>query len=188
MATEPAKVQTMDPEFREKIIKKWDEFMRDAGAADYEAGMDKAVQVFQYFANQISLIRTKEALRNTLDKFPEPSPIEKKLILGVFRYLPEILRYGAKQLGDKAERELPAPPSGRPTVDLQQKAEIVTYVGTLIIKGCSAEAGKKRAAARFGISESTVQRIWDDRGSIDEADFRSAPNWLTAQKGADRAH
>jgi hypothetical protein len=159
MATEPAEAQTIDLEFREKIIARWEGLMRDAGASDYETGMDRAVQVFQFFVNQISLIRTKEDLRNMLAKLPDPSPVEKKIFLGFLNYLPQIIHYGAKQFAAKAERELPPIPRGRPSTVLQQKSEVVTYVGTLIMKGCSTEIGKKRAAAKFGMSESTVQPV-----------------------------
>jgi hypothetical protein len=49
------------------------------------------------------------------------------------------------------------------------------------MKGCSTEIGKRRAAAKFELSDSTVQRIWDDRGNIDDADFWSALNWASRE-------
>lgn len=186
MATEPATARTVEPEFRDKLVSRWEELMIDTGAPDYETAISRAVQVFQFFLDNLSLIRTKEDLRNVLGRLPDPSALEKKLIWGVFQFLPQIFRYGAKQLAAKAERDLPPLPRGRPNIDLERKADIVAYVGKLHMQGCSLEISKKRTAARFTISESTVQRIWDDRGSIDPADFRSALNYLMKPIGADQ--
>jgi hypothetical protein len=181
MATQPAETQTIDLEFREKLIARVEETVKWAGAPDYDTGMQQAMQIFEVLLSRMSLMRTKEDLRNLFDKMPNPSPLEKKLILAVAQYLPQIFRYGAKQLAEKLEGDAPALPRGRPNVDLERKAEIVAFAGKLHMQGCSLEISKKRAAAKFGISDSTVQRIWDDRGNIDDADFRSALKWLTKE-------
>jgi hypothetical protein len=173
--------KTVNPEFREKVIARWEKLIQDTGAPDHETAMQQLIQGFEKVLVVFSLVRTKQDLRNLLDKLPEPNLVEKKLILGFFQWAPQIVQYGVKQFAAKLERELSALPRGRPGTDLQQKAEVVTYVGTLIMKGCSTEVGKRRAAAKFGLSDSTVQRIWDDRGNIEDADFRSTLTWITKQ-------
>jgi hypothetical protein len=183
MAGKDVTVQTIEPEFRDKLVAKIEEAYKWAGAADYDAGMKQALQVAEFFLNQLSSIRSKEELRLLLDKLPAPSFLEKSLILGVTRYLPQILRYGTRQLAESAERDAPGVPRGRPGVDLQQRADVIAHIGALIVKGCSDEAAKRRAAAKFAISKSTVQRIWDDRASVGEADFRSALKYISHEFG-----
>jgi hypothetical protein len=100
------------------------------------------------------------------------------LLLGSLKHLPQIIRVWLCQAAEVAEAELPSP-TGRPPVDSKARVEIVAYVGQLHTRGTSLEISKRRAAQRFGQSESTVQRIWDDRGNLEEADLRSVLRWLS---------
>ncbi len=175
---------SMRPDLRDKLIDRFEERMRWAGAKDWDEGTEDFLRLLEALREKVLLMKTKEDLAALLDQMPNPSWWEQKLLFGFLKHLPEILRVWAVQIASGAEKLLPAPPGGRPPVDLQRQVEIIMYVGQLHTDHYSMEISKKRAAAKFGISESTVQRIWDDRGSIDEADFRSAANWITEERSS----
>jgi hypothetical protein len=168
----------MDADFQAKLINRMEELFRWAGAADYDDGMRQFRAILLRLVEGSEAIKTREDLARTLNQLENPSLLQRQLMLGSMRYLPQILRRWLREGAEVAEEVIPAPPTGRPPVDLQARAAVVEYVSELHKKGCSLELSKKRAGERFGFSESTVQRIWDDRGSLDDADFRSALRWL----------
>jgi hypothetical protein len=169
----------MDMEFQVKLIERMEELFRWAGAADYDAGMRQFRGILLRLVERSEAIKTREDLARALNELENPSLLQRQLMLGSMRYLPQILRRWLREAVEVAEEEIPAAPTGRPPIDLQARAAVVEYVSQLHKRGCSLELSKKRAGERFTFSESTVQRIWDDRGSIDEADFRSALRWLS---------
>ena len=168
----------MRAEQRDKLIERIDQAAQRFGAADFADGVRQASQFLETWLARFALVKTKDDLKKLLDEMPDPSLLEEKLILSLLRYLPQILRVWAKRLAEQAEEDFPAAPGGRPSTDLRERAEIVAYIGKLHLQGCSLELSKKRTATRFGRSESTIQRIWDNRGSIQPADFRSALKWV----------
>lgn len=126
----------------------------------------------------VARMRTKDDLRKLLDEVPNPLWVEERLLLATAKFLPQILAAVAKQFAETIAHDAPPPPPGRPQVDFQRKAEVVAFIEKLHMQGTGLERNKNRAAQRFGISESTVQRIWDGRGELGEADFRSALRWV----------
>jgi hypothetical protein len=137
-------------------------------------------RIFRRLAELVELADSEEKLNALFDQMLEPSILEEKLMLATMKYLPQIARFWIKQFATGALKELPGPPGGRPrATDEAQNAEIVACVVNLFGKGVSLETSKKRAALRFGVSETTVQRIWDNRATVGEADFSSALKWIS---------
>jgi hypothetical protein len=108
-----------------------------------------------------------------LDKMPEPTLKEQILIFGCFKFLPQLFRYAIKSAATFADEQLPPIPRGRPGLATYTKMTIVECVSNHYKRDASLERSKKLAAERFGVSVAMVQRTWDDRTNIEEADFRS---------------
>src|ERR1017187_4702773 len=170
-------------ELREKLILEIEQCILCAGAESYEEGMQQFAKVLAFLQKTYDPMRTKEQLRAFFDQMPEPSWKEKLFINGGFKYLPQVIHYALKQLSILADETLPPLPLGRHGLDLQTKKQIIAHVARQHIKGYSLELAKKSAARRFAVSEATVQRTWDDRGSLGEADLRFVVKFLT--DGAD---
>jgi hypothetical protein len=168
----------MDAKLRDRIIGRIEDSFRWAGASGFDEGMRQATRVLTFFLEGFEQMRTREELVQLLDSMPEPNFAQEKMILGVLGFLPQMIRAGAGKLAKKLEDEVPAPTGGRPPIPQQTRAEIVAFMGDLHTRGTSLGACKKRASAKFGYSESTVERMWLERGNIDEVDFRSSTRWL----------
>lgn len=173
----------MNAELSEKLIEEIEKCWKIAGADTYEDGIQPFAKLLDFLQKTFEPMRTKEQFREFLCQLPEPSRLERLFIFGGFRYMPQVVRYGLKKLSQTAEETLPAIPGGRHGPDLQEKTEIVAFVGRQHIRGYSLEQAKKSAAKRFSVSEATVQRIWDDRGSNGEIDFRSVLKYLADGPG-----
>lgn len=175
----------MNAELREKLIVEVEKCWKIAGAENYESGIQTFAKLLDFVRNTFEPMRTKEQFREFLDQLPEPSWLERQFIVGGLRYLPQVFRFGLKKLSQTAEETLPPLPRGRIGIDLQQRAAIIGFVGRQHTKGYTLEQAKKSAAKKCGVSEATVQRVWDDRGSNSEIDFRSVLKYLADGPGAE---
>ena len=172
----------MKAELAEKLIERMDTALRLAGTEDYGIAMTRTLVLLNFFVEKIEMIKTKDDLRRVLHESGDPDYVEEKLLLASFRFLPQLLKYGAKKLAQSTAVGLPDVPGGRPSCDEHKKRAVVDYVGKLHTDGYSMKVAKKRAADKFHISESTVQRAWDNRSksSGGEADFNSVVRWLAS--------
>ncbi len=173
----------MKAELRDKVILEFEQCMMRVGAENYDQGMQQFSKLLAFLQKRVDPMQSREQLSTLLDELPEPSLIERMFIFGGFKYLPQIIRHGLKELSKRADEDLPAIPTGRPSLDLQSKAKIIAHVGQRHTTGYTLEQAKKSAAKKFGVSEATVQRAWDDRGNIGEIDFRSVLRYLSDGPG-----
>jgi hypothetical protein len=123
-------------------------------------------------------MRSKEDFAACLDSLPEPSWFRLRMMLGSLRYTPQLIRFGLKRLALAAEEDLPPVPVGRPGLEAISKAQIVAHVGKMHVRGYTLEQAKENARIKFGVSISTVQRVWDDRGNLGAVDFRSVLKFI----------
>lgn len=170
----------MRPELSDRLIGRMDELSQRFNDMTIVESFAHSAQILRRFAERLELADNREKLNALFDQMPEPSILEEKLMLATVKYLPQIARVWIKQFAAGASKELPAPPGGRPRATNEtQNAEIIAYVLSLFGKGVSLEISKKRAGLHFGVSETTVQRIWDNRAAVGEADFCSALKWIS---------
>ena len=172
----------MRPDTRDKIIAKLEKAVVFTGATDYDSAMAQFGKLLQGMQEHYHPMRSKSDLSALLDTMPEPSWLEMRFLLGTLQYLPQLLRYGVKRLGESIEDDddFPQIPRGRPGLDAFSKAQIVAHVGRRHTQGYTLDQAKESAARKFRVSESTVQRAWDDRGNRDAVDFRSVLKYLAA--------
>jgi len=168
----------MKTELSEKVIEEIEKCWISVGAENFDSGIQQLAKLLAFMQRIFESMKTREQLREFLDQLPEPSWLEKQFIFRGFRYLPQVIRYGLKRASQIADETLPNIPRGRPGLDLQLRSEIVGFVGKQHMKGYSLELAKKSAAKKFSVSEATVQRTWDDRGSLGEIDFRTVVKYL----------
>lgn len=114
-----------------------------------------AQQVWQSANNR------EEAVR-FLEKLPEPKPENFEKLLAFMRTLPYFLR---AQL-QAAAKDLPPSPGGRPRgLTPNQSREVCQQIGQLYGNGVDLANAKRRIALRYGVSLSTIQRAWKERGA-----------------------
>jgi hypothetical protein len=90
----------------------------------------------------------------------DPNPAELALWLNFIRMLPYILR---KDL-QKAAKNLPSPPGGRPReLTPQECQEICAEIGRLYGQGVTIRDAQTRMAQRYNKGMRTIQRAWQDR-------------------------
>jgi hypothetical protein len=164
---------------RDRIIAELERLFILAGATDYDSGMEQFGKLLQKLQEGYHPMRSKHEFASMLDELPEPSWLMMRFILGSFNYAHQLARYGLKHLANIGEEDLPEIPRGRPGLDAFSKAQIVAKIGRWHVAGYTLDQAKKRAALHFHVSESTVQRAWDDRANRGAVDFRSVVKFLT---------
>ena len=171
----------MKPSSRDSIIAGIERAYIVAGAKDYDSGMAQYGRLLERLLEYYHPMRSKKDLTVLLDAMPEPSSLKMRFILGAIQYMPQLLRYGAKRFAEMTE-DFPEIPRGRPGIDAFLKAQIVAHVGKRHMTGYTLDRAKKSAALQFRLSESTIQRVWDDRGNPGVVDFRSVLKFLVEEE------
>jgi hypothetical protein len=166
------------PSSRDRIIAEMERVFILAGAKDYDSGMAQYRKILDWLNRQYEPMSSKPNLASALDAMPEPSWLTVRFMLGVFQYAPQLIRYGLKELSSRAEEDFEEIPRGRPGLDAFSKAQIVAHIGKRHMAGYSLDQAKKSAARQFGVSETTIQRAWDDRRNRGAVDFRSVLKFL----------
>ena len=114
-----------------------------------------AQQVWQSANNR------EEAIR-LLENLPEPKLENFEKVMVFLRTLPYFLR---AQL-QTAAKDLPPSPGGRPRgLKPEQSREVCRQIGLLYSEGVDLADAKRRMALRYGVSPSTIQRAWKERGA-----------------------
>lgn len=170
----------MKPSSRDRLIAEMERVFVFAGASDYDNAMEIFGKLLRWVQDHYHPMRSKSDFSALLESMPEPSWLEMRFILGTFRYMPQVVRYSLKRLTESAEDDFPKIPRGRPGLDAFSKAQIVAHIGKRHTAGYTLDQAKQSAARKFEVSESTVQRAWDDRGNRDAVDFRSVLKYLAA--------
>src|SRR4051812_34922247 len=101
----------MRPELTEKVLQRLETAMQSVGSEGYDKDLLKLAAFLKYLSENIDRIKTRDELQTVLNQLPEPSFTEEKLILTALNYIPHILRYGVKKLGEAMKETLPEPPS-----------------------------------------------------------------------------
>ena len=167
----------MDAKGREQMIEAMEAAFLRVGAKDYEDGMRTFTRFLWRLWTWAQFAETKEKLRETLESVPPVSRAEEKVVLLAMKSLPFLMRFGLKMLADKAARDLPALPGGRPpALTAEGRRQMVAFIAGLFAKGTPLKAAKIRAGQRFGVGRSTVEQVWTSRAE----DFEDEPTWKDA--------
>jgi hypothetical protein len=163
------------------IIAEVERIFSVAGATDYDSGMAQFGRILGWVQEHYQPMRSKEDLAALLDAMPDLSWLKMRFVMGTFHYVPQLFRYGLKELSSRAEEDFPQIPRGRPGLDAFSKEQIVAHVGKRHMGGYTLDQAKESAARQFSVSKSTIQRAWDDRGDRGAVDFRSVLRFLAEE-------
>ncbi len=176
MNEEAAQTEQDYERFVDEMVHRVEALMVKAGATSYEAGTQKTIKLLEWLAQSLFSVKTVADLRRMMLQLERPLPIHQLILSGFLEHLPRLVAHGARYIAANEERDLP-PLHGRKPVTIQEKAEIVDFILARIKNGYNTEQAKKRAGLRYGYSRATIQRIWDDRGSMQEVDYGSVLQW-----------
>jgi hypothetical protein len=165
----------VDPEVRERIINAAEQALITVSGKSFEEGARFATKIVELVYTTVKQVQTKDELRKVMESAPEPSEHELQIILFAAENLPNLLRFGIKELSRRASTTLPTLQAGRRRkVTAQESRVVVNTVSELMVKGANLKAAKIRAAQQFGCSKRTVERIWSSRKNLPEAEITVA--------------
>jgi hypothetical protein len=139
----------------ERILKQTGiETLEDAGAA---------VQRLADILNQVPQYCDRERLAEVLKPI-EVTAEDEMLIRGMTENFPAVAVALLEEALPVMRKEFPVINAGRPkSLTTEQQKGVCEYIGRLYGDGVSIKTAKQRAAQRFGVSRSTVERTWAER-------------------------
>ena len=158
----------MDQKRREETIIAVEKAFQVVGAENYEQGIETALQLLSAMHDRVAAIHTRDNLRKALDSI-QMTRREEWLLLFTAKHAPQLLRRGLKTIVMRLIKELPRESGGRPTaLSKRESQDALDYLLRLLRKGCTLEQAKTRTAINFHCSRRTIERLWQDRSSLDE--------------------
>lgn len=155
----------MNRELREQVIEFCEYAMRRAGASSYDDAAHVASAQLRALSALIRSIRTRQSLREALDRIPLSRENENRLRMAL-ACAPTLTSVAIQILAQKASVSLPPlPPGRRRKFSGKEISELLDYVSALNRQGTTLKAAKMRAAQKFRCSQRTVDRHWAGRGS-----------------------
>lgn len=128
--------------------------LEDAGAA---------VQRLADILNQIPPYCNRKRLAEVLRQV-EVTPEDEMLIRGTSENFPAVVVALLEEAVPIIRKEFPVISAGRPkSLTTEQQKAVCEHIGKLHVDGLDIKAAKKRAAQKFAVSMSTVERTWADR-------------------------
>lgn len=160
----------MKPEIRDQIIQSLLASFAAVGAEDFDEAMQELESSVARLLSGIRSLQTVDQLQHVLDGI-ETNEEQEKIMLAAFASVPKLTVMFVNLLGEKVKNDFPATEAGRPAIDYFKRVKIVDFICAKMKAGCSLRQAKTRAAMRFGLGASTIQRIWSKRGdnSLPEA-------------------
>lgn len=153
----------MDSESRNQFIAGLDNAFKSIGAASLEEGCESAAKLFEMIAIKIRQLGNREELEKVLAA-DTVSAEERNIAVAAAEQLPSLVSAAVQWLSASLAKDFPAQPQGRPkSLSKAQEVEACEYVGKLFSSGATLKVAKQRAAAKFGVSQTTIERVWVDR-------------------------
>jgi hypothetical protein len=122
-----------------------------------------AVQRLADILNRIAPFCNRERLKEELAKI-EVSATNDMLIRAVTENFPAIAVAFFEEALPLMRMEFPVINAGRPrSLTTEQQKAVCEYVGQLHTEGLDIKTAKQRAAQKFGVSVSTIDRTWAER-------------------------
>lgn len=153
----------MDRKSRTQFISGMEKAFKAVGATNMEDGCEKAAKVFEVLATMIRRFGNREELEKLLAA-DQVSPEEQRIAVAAAEQLPVLMNVALQALSEMVAKDLPVPPKGRPkSLTIAKERQVCEYIGKLFSSGTPLKIAKQRTARKFGVSCTTVERIWADR-------------------------
>lgn len=153
----------MDRKSRTQFISGVEKAFKAVGATSIEDGCEKAAKIFEALAILIRRFGNREELEKFLAA-DQVSPDEQRIAVAAAEQLPALMNVALQLLSEMIAKDLPIPPKGRPkSLTVTKERQVCEHIGKLFSSGTPLKIAKGRTARKFGVSRTTVERIWADR-------------------------
>ncbi len=172
----------MDEAPRRKIIDAIERALKLTGAEGFEDAEATMQQIAEFFAHRVKPIMNRERLEALLQQAELP-PEDEQMFIAMAESLPSLIGVALNMLSSEAAKSFPISNTGRrKSLTSTERRAACEHIATLYGQGTNLMVAKKRAAQKFGVSLSTVERTWAERKnghkpSLNEViDFLKSPN------------
>jgi hypothetical protein len=154
----------LSEESRLRVIAALENTAQDVGSANLAEGIANLERALQIFSGALVHFRSHESIDAALQKLEIPSEEEAKfisMIENTGKFVNFVMPRLLKHLDVIAMTQ-----PGRPkALKSSEEKEVCDHIGKLFSVGVELGIAKDRAALKFGVSRSTVERAWMDRKS-----------------------
>ena len=152
----------MSEENRLRVINAMEKGFQDGGAVDFADASSTVENLAKLLLSSAAFFRSRETVDTALQKLEMTEEEERKFVRGM-----ESLVFAVSFLMPRVLKSAEAiafSEPGRPkSLSPAKEQEMVNYISRLHALETDMSICKDRAAQKFGISRSTVERIWLDR-------------------------
>lgn len=152
----------MSEENRLRVVNAIERAFQDAGVADIAEGAAIVEKFAKFVSDGIVHFRDRRTLMDALGAIEIAPEEEMKFVTGMEK-MAVLMTFTAPRVIRAIEKVVTST-AGRPAkLDSKQEIELCEYVAKLNGQGVELTTSKDRAAQKFGVSRSTVERVWLDR-------------------------
>jgi hypothetical protein len=152
----------MKEEDIDKILAATERGFQLGGFTNFESGISRACQALERWLGLLSRIKDRDSAKRVLMESPEVPPDQLENVLSFLQNLPYMIR----EVIPEVAKAIPHDPGGRPiSLTEPKKRQACAEIASLYGRGVRVGVAIKRVAQRFGVSERTVRRAWQERAS-----------------------
>jgi hypothetical protein len=153
----------VEKEKREQIIAAIEHTFKSIGAES----LDDAGATIQKLSDFLSLKVKPLMSREHLDALLTQADIkaeDEEMLVALFENLPSVIGMLLNMISSEAAKTFPLANIGRPkSLSSEKRRSVCANIAQLHGQGTNLKVAKTRTAQKFGISMSTVERIWAER-------------------------
>ena len=158
------KVYEMKKESREQLLQAYDEAFAKLGFESFVKGLRYISDEVEKNLRILRQARTREGLEAALARHPEPNSEQLAAMIKVIHLFPYQLRRVLPEAAKEAAKQLPQDPGERPNaLKPEDLPKICDDIGKMISYGINLNSAQARVALQRGVSERTIQRVWQRR-------------------------
>jgi hypothetical protein len=158
----------MEQELSESLVNALDEVFKKAGADGFEHGMRQLKGWLEAGLALITLVETKEKLLAAVEVAETNKGITAPFLIATARFMPELFAMSLADLANMAVKEFGNSPGGRRKTEYEIKLAIINDMSDLSKRGYSLAVAKRNTALKYGVSQRTAERAWQQRGPLQE--------------------
>lgn len=133
------------------------------GAQNLDEAAAVIDKLIDFFSNQVKPLMNRQVLESLL-RSTESTPENEQLLMTMLEQLPLIVALFLQNLSTEASKTFPNGNGGRPrSLNAANRRELCQHIAKLHGEGVSLGTAKARASQKYGVSVSTVERIWAER-------------------------
>jgi hypothetical protein len=157
----------MKRESRERIIEAYENASSLLGFGTLNSGLRYMREELERTLRILRRVRNHASLESVLAKEPEPTTEQLAAAVQAIELFPYQIRRRLPEAIKEAQKHLPREPGGRPqAVKPEEYPKVCEEIGRLFARGTPLKIAQERVAQRRGVSQRTIQRIWQNRKEL----------------------